>query len=186
MIILPEALKTFRRNVRLQDVYLDPGYFQNEPLLNRRLRDISEHGQCIHLTPWSWDSLRRIGYTVAHDHSMPNGRAGSLILNNDKEYINITLGRDPWTRPTILDEPLRWLDSDTTVRGVHASRLRPLTTVVVTRVDNASDCGGMDFTCRGCSEFRLPSDGAGTCEVAVSWSREANLLLLDIMLAYGP
>ncbi|TFK91074.1 hypothetical protein K466DRAFT_563167 [Polyporus arcularius HHB13444] len=183
VILLPEDLKTFRRSVRIQDVYLDPGYFRSQDTSLRPVRDVSEDGQRIHLTPWSWDSLRRIGYTVAHDHLMQHGRASSLILHSDKEYISITLGRDPWM-PTILDETLRWLDSHTRVRGVHTGRLCFLTTVVLTCVDGTSY--NMNITYTGRSEFRSPSDGPGTCEVTMTWSLEANLLLFDIMLAYNP
>ncbi len=183
VILLPEDLKTFRRSVRIQDVYLDPGYFRSQNTSLRRVRDVSEDGRRIHLTPWSWDSLRRIGYTVAHDHLMQNDRT-SLILHNDKEYINITLGRDPWMRQIILDEPVRCLDSNTTIRGVHTGRLRLITTVVLTCVVDASY--NMNITYTGRSEFCSPSDGPGTCEVTMSWSLEANLLLFDIMLAYSP
>ncbi len=182
VILLPEDVKTVRRSVHIQDVYLDPGYFRSQNTSLQRVRDVSEDGRRIHLTPWSWDFLRRIGYTVAHNHLMQNGRASSLILHSDKEYISITLGRGPWM-PIILDETLRWLDSNTTIRGVHTGRLRLLTTVVLTWVD-ASD--NMDITYRGRSEFHSPSDGPGTCEVTMSWSLEANLLLFDIMLAYSP
>ncbi|KAI0690924.1 hypothetical protein C8T65DRAFT_745633 [Cerioporus squamosus] len=145
VVLSPDDLHTLGENLtlRLEDVYLDPGYFKTAP---RPVVDVSDPGERIQLAPWSRESVRRAGYTVAFDEEMRRiGHTRSaLVLHNDDEYISIEI--ESWN--TLRTQLFSWLDGNAEIVGVDTAPLRLLTIVTVGYFKNTTS-GSVYFASSG-------------------------------------